>query len=102
MSVVLINAFDVPEGKQAEALAFWERVATFMRVQPGFISTRMHRAVVPWARFELVNIAEWESVAHFEAVVGSEGFRRLVEPYIQIFPHFPGLYEVMQAEEASG
>lgn len=36
MSVALINPFEVPEGKEEEALAFWERVAEYMRKQPGF------------------------------------------------------------------
>jgi heme-degrading monooxygenase HmoA len=94
MAVILINPFEVPEGKENEALAFWDRVAEYMRKQPGFISTRLHRAVVPWARFHLINLAEWESVAHFEAVMNSEAFKKLTEPYMNVFPHYPGLYEV--------
>ena len=54
MPVTLINPFEVPAGKEAEALAFWEKAAAFMKQQPGFISTRLHRALVPWANF-LVN-----------------------------------------------
>ena len=47
MPVTLINPFEVPAGKEAEALAFWEKAAAFMKQQPGFISTRLHRALVP-------------------------------------------------------
>lgn len=65
-----------------------------MRKQPGLISTRLHKAVVPWARFSLINIAEWESVEHFEATTGTEEFKKLTEPYMEVFPHYPGLYEV--------
>jgi hypothetical protein len=46
-------------------VAFWEKVARFMKQQPGFISTRLHRAIIPGARFQLINLAEWESVEHF-------------------------------------
>jgi heme-degrading monooxygenase HmoA len=96
MSVTLINPFEVPEGKEAEALAFWERAADFMRRQPGFISTRLHRAIVPWARFHLINVAEWGSVEQFESAIFSEEFKNLTEPYKDAFPHFPGLYEVIR------
>ena len=96
MSVTLINAFEVADDKQEEALAFWERVADFMRKQPGFISTRLHRAVVPWARFHLINIAEWQTAENFEAAINSEEFKRLTEPYAEVFPHYPGLYEVIR------
>jgi heme-degrading monooxygenase HmoA len=61
MSVVLINPFEVHEGKEHEVLALWDVAAAFFKKPPGFISTRLHRAIVPWARFYLVNVAEWES-----------------------------------------
>ncbi len=96
MSVLLINSFEVPEDKQDEALAFWERAAEFMRKQPGFISTRLHRSIVPWARFHLINIAEWQSVEHFEAAIFSKEFKDLTEPYKEVYPHYPGLYEVIR------
>lgn len=96
MAVILINPFEVPKEKEDEALAFWERAAEYMRKQPGFLSTRLHRAVVPWARFHLINVAEWESVAHFEAAINSDEFKRLTQPYMEIFPHYPGLYEVVR------
>jgi len=94
MSVTLINPFEVPKGKEEEALAFWDRVADYMRKQPGFISTRLHKAVVPWARFYLINIAEWQSVERFETATSTEEFKKLTEPYMEVFPHYPGLYEV--------
>lgn len=96
MPVTLINPFEVPTGREAEALDFWEKVAAFMKQQPGFISTRLHRALVPWARFQLINLAEWESVEHFEAVAQSREFQELVGPYMEVFPHYPGLYEVIR------
>jgi heme oxygenase (mycobilin-producing) len=96
MSVTLINPFEISKGKEDEALAFWKKVAEYMMKQPGFISTRLHRALVPWARFHLVNIAEWQSVEHFEAVANSEEFKQMAGPYMEVFPHFPGLYEVIQ------
>ena len=43
-----------------------------MRQQPGYISTRLHKAIVPWARFHYVNVAEWESVDHFEKVMNTD------------------------------
>lgn len=97
MSVTLINPFEVPEGKEEEALAFWERVADFMRKQPGFVSTRLHKATVPWARFHLINVAEWQSAEDFQAAINTEEFNALTEPYMEVFPHFPGLYEVVRS-----
>ena len=96
MAVILINPFEVPEGQEEEALSFWGKAADYMKQQPGFISTRLHKAVVPWARFSLINVAEWESIEHFESVMNSEDFKNLVGPYMKKFPHYPGLYEVIE------
>lgn len=96
MSVILINPFEVPDDKVDEALAFWEKAADYMRKQPGFISTRLHRALVPGTRFPLINIAEWVSVQDFETAHKAEEFKKLVEPYMELFPHYPALYEVVR------
>ena len=95
-AVVLINAFEVPKGKEDECLTFWEKAAAYMKRQPGFIATRLHRAVLPDARFHFINVAEWESAAHFQAAVGSTEFQQLIEPYMEVCPHYPGLYEVIR------
>lgn len=71
MSVILLNPFDVSAGKENEALALWERTAEAMRKSPGFISTRLHRAISPDARFRPINMAEWESPQHFRECPGS-------------------------------
>jgi hypothetical protein len=34
--VLLINAFEIPEDREEECLAFWEKAAEYMRRQPGF------------------------------------------------------------------
>ena len=77
-------------------MAFWEKAADFMRQQPGYISTRLHKAIVSWARFHYINVAEWESVNHFENVMNSEEFKKLVGPYMKEFPHYPGVYEIIR------
>ena len=94
--VILINSFEVTQGREDECLVFWEKAAAYMKRQPGFISTHLHKALSPEAKFHFVNIAEWESAAYFQAAVTSEEFQRLIEPYMEICPHYPGLYEIIR------
>ena len=91
--MVLINPFEVPaDGSDAEFLAGWQAAADYLQTQPGFRSTRLHRAVRPDARFRYVNVALWESAQSFMAAVGSDGFRALAAGTA---PNFPALYEVV-------
>jgi heme-degrading monooxygenase HmoA len=92
--VVLINPFEVPPGQEDGALAFWDEVAQYIRRQPGFLSTRLHRSLDPDAHFFLVNVAEWETAEHFLAATSTPEFKRMVAPHMERFPHYPGLYEV--------
>ena len=94
--IILINPFEVPAGREDECLAFWERAAEYLRRQPGFIFTRLHKAVSPEARFHFINVAEWESAEHFQTAIESEAFKELTAPYMEIFPHYPGLYKVIR------
>jgi heme oxygenase (mycobilin-producing) len=41
MTVTLINPFEVPKGKEDDALAYWERCDAIMKKAPGFISTHL-------------------------------------------------------------
>ena len=95
MSVILINPFELPEGADSEAfLRGWERAADYMRAQPGFSSSRLHRALGPDARFPFVNVAEWESPQAFQAAATSERFRDTAKGAP---PGSPSLYEVVRS-----
>ena len=61
--VVLINIFTV-DAKDVDALMkAWEHDANWMKQQPGYISTQLHRGIAGSNVF--LNYALWESVAHF-------------------------------------
>lgn len=71
--VVLINKFTV-EPTEADALtAAWARDAAFMKTQPGFISTQLHRGIGGSRIF--INYAAWESVAAFRNAFAQPEFQ---------------------------
>ena len=95
MSVILINPFELSHQTDDERfLLGWERAADYMRQQPGFLSSRLHRALRPDARFPFVNVAEWESAQAFQAAVMSEHFREIAKGAP---PGSPSLYEVVRS-----
>ena len=96
MSVVLINPFEVPAGREDACLEFWERFAAYMRRQPGFLSARLHRAIAPGARFAFVNIAEWQTPEDCPRAIATAEFERLTAGSAERFPHCPGLYEIIR------
>lgn len=96
MAVTLINPFEVPEGREEEALTGWDAAAEFLRKQPGFISTKLHEAIAPGGKFHFINVAQWESAEAFQAAVTSPEFQRLTKDTIEDFPHYPALYRVVR------
>ncbi|HMK37328.1 MAG TPA: antibiotic biosynthesis monooxygenase [Desulfomonilaceae bacterium] len=98
MSVIVINPFEIPEGIEDQFLTFWERVAGYMRRQPGFISALLHRSLSQDARFHFINIAEWESAEHVQAAIETDEFRQLTEPYLKVFSLYPAMYEVIRKQ----
>ncbi len=57
--VVLINEFSVPCEKTDPFLEAWAEDAAFMKGQPGFVSTQLHRGTGGSSTF--VTVAVWES-----------------------------------------
>jgi len=96
MAVILINPFEVPDGREQEALAEWEASAEFLRKQPGYISTNLHQAIAPGAKFHFVNVAQWESPEAFQTAVMSPEFQELTKSTVENFPHYPALYELIR------
>ena len=95
--IVLINPFEVPqEVSDEQFLAGWQRAADYLQVQPGFVDTRLHRAVSPDPRFRFINVARWDSPEAFRAAVTSDGFRQLAAGAA---PGHPALYQVVKTVE---
>ena len=63
--IILINPFEVPEGRLEESVTYWEACRDFLKKQPGYISTELHETIKGDAKFELINVAVWESPKAF-------------------------------------
>ena len=61
--VVPVNLFSVAESDVPALMSAWENDALWMKQQPGFLSTQLHRAIGGSHMF--MNYALWESVEHF-------------------------------------
>lgn len=94
MSVVLINVFEVPEGRGDEFVSGWQIAAAHMRTQPGYISTRLHESLDPHAGYRFVNVAEWESPQAFQAAINAPEFRAAAHAIAFATAH-PSLYHVV-------
>jgi heme-degrading monooxygenase HmoA len=94
--VTLMNRFQVEPARDDEFLALWTRTSHYFRRQPGFVSLRLHRAVSADAEYRWVNVANWDSEAHFRAAHASDEFRAVVTaPGWEHFPSSPMLYQVV-------
>ena len=96
--VTLMNRFAVRPERDEAFHELWSRTSEYFKAQPGFVSLRLHRAVSPEADYRWVNVANWESEAHFRAAHGTEEFRAVVtQPGWEEFPSAPTLFEVVTA-----
>src|SRR3712207_3362431 len=88
-NVMLINVFEVQPGTEEEAIRYWEAARDFLARQPGYVSTRLHRALRPDARFQLIKVAEWTSAEAFQAATAR------MQREVAMAPP-PGLYRVVR------
>ena len=71
--VVLVNVFTLDKSDEPTFLEVWRDDAEFMKRQPGFISTQLHRAIGESPTY--LNYAVWESTAAFRAAFTSSRVR---------------------------
>ncbi|MET9510401.1 antibiotic biosynthesis monooxygenase family protein [Streptomyces flavidovirens] len=74
-SVTFINIFEVAAEQVDAFAAQWEERAAIMSTKPGFIDSRLHRARSSESRFQLVNVAHWESQEAWEAATADTEFQ---------------------------
>lgn len=91
--VVLVNLFSVDPADVDGLLAAWERDATWMKRQPGYISTQLHRAIGGSSMF--LNYALWDSVACFRAAFEHPDFGRALAAYPSSAVARPHLFQRM-------
>jgi heme-degrading monooxygenase HmoA len=77
--VVLVNLFTVAEADIPALMAAWEKDAQWMKQQPGFPSTQLHRAIGSSCMF--MNYAVWDSVDDFRAAFTHPDFVAALAAY---------------------
>ena len=77
--VVLVNIFQVAEADIPSLLEAWAQDAAWMKRQPGYISTQLHRGIA--GSTVLMNYAVWESVAHFRTAFNHPEFKAALDQY---------------------
>ena len=77
--VILVNVFTVDPKEADHLLAAWADDAAYMKRQPGFISTQLHRGIAGSGAF--LNYAVWESVEHFRRAFENPEFQSKLGHY---------------------
>lgn len=77
--VILVHLFNVAESEVPELMKAWEADANWMKQQPGYISTQLHRGIAGSTVF--LNYAVWESTAHFKAAFNHPDFSSALAHY---------------------
>jgi heme-degrading monooxygenase HmoA len=93
--VVLINAFEVPEGEDDAFLRGWDRQRELLSTREGYLSTRLHRSLSPDADYRFVNVARWESEQAFRDATSQPEFSNAPVP----FRFHASLYEVVRKDD---
>ena len=95
MPVVLVNVFTLDTVDEQTFLQAWQDDALFMKQQPGFISTQLHRAIGESPTY--LNYAVWESTAAFRVAFAHPEFRATLSAYPPSAVASPHLFQKVAA-----
>ncbi len=91
--VVLVNLFTLGKADEPAFLETWQDDAAFMKRQPGFISTQLHRAIGENPTY--LNYAVWESTAAFRAAFSHPEFQAKLSAYPTSAVASPHLFQTV-------
>jgi len=89
--VVLINLFFLEAADEKAFLDAWTDDAAFMKRQPGFISTQLHRAIGESPTY--LNYAVWDSTETFRAAFSHPDFIAKLSAYPSSAVASPHLFQ---------
>jgi heme-degrading monooxygenase HmoA len=89
--VVLTNVFTLDKADEQTFLQAWRDDADFMKRQPGFVSTQLHRAIGESPTY--LNYAVWESTADFRAAFTHPEFIAKLSAYPSSAAASPYLFQ---------
>ena len=89
--VILDNPFTLDKADEQTFLKAWQDDAVFMKRQPGFISTQLHRAIGESPTY--LNYAIFESTAAFRAAFTHPEFRAKLSAYPSSAVATPHLFQ---------
>ena len=89
--VVLVNLVTLDKADEPRFLEAWQNDAAFMKRQPGFISTQLHRAIGDSSAY--VNYAVWESTAHYRTAFTHPEFKASLAAYPSSVVAIPHLFQ---------
>lgn len=86
-----MNVFTLDKQDEQIFLKAWQDDATFMKRQPGFISTQLHRAIGESPTY--FNYAVWETMADFRAAFTHPQFSEKLLTYPSSAVASPHLFQ---------
>ncbi|GGL92676.1 hypothetical protein GCM10010129_40500 [Streptomyces fumigatiscleroticus] len=93
--ITLVNAFELPAERIDEFLPYWLSRAEPTSKAPGFRDSRLHRAVDPDTRFQLVDIAHWDGPEAWRTAVGDSRFAQRLSTSPGFAIAHPALFRVV-------
>ena len=94
--IVLMNLFTVDTSDEEALLKAWAHDADFMKQQPGYISTQMHKGIAGSSTF--VNYAIWQDVESFRNAFTNPEFQRRIAEYPSSALAKPHLFKKLAVE----
>ena len=99
-NITLIHPFEVSKDKEDKFLSIWKNVDNYIKKQPGFIETKLHKSIENALThkntiYNFVNIAYWKSPEDFQNAIKTSEFQALAKD-IFIFSRHPGIYEIIE------
>ncbi|MBL4622072.1 MAG: antibiotic biosynthesis monooxygenase [Immundisolibacteraceae bacterium] len=89
--LILVNVFSIDPADEEALLAAWSHDADFMKEQPGYVSTQLHKGIAGSSTY--MNYAVWENLESFRAAFNNPEFQGRIAAYPDSAVSSPHLFK---------
>jgi heme-degrading monooxygenase HmoA len=94
--IVLVNVFTVDASDESALIKAWSHDADFMKAQPGYISTQLHKGIGGSTTY--INYSVWESVEAFRNAFTHPEFQSRIRDYPETAVASPHLFKKLSVK----
>ena len=95
MTITIVNPFEVPKGRESEAMCAWDKFGEYFSKQEGYISAQLLKSTDDNNVHSFVTLAKWADEESYKRAISSKELEDLAKTQPS-YKRNPKIYQIVR------